>query len=90
MSNAHVIDFATLAQQIRPEPGSAPAPKVDPEPQPAARKPKAKPVELKPADVIKLARKRLREVRRELKRLDKLRAEENQLTRLLNAADKKN
>jgi len=43
----------------------------------------------KPVDVIKLAKQRLREVRRELKTMRKLEAEQARLERLLNAADGK-
>lgn len=90
--NEFVVDLETArrlkaeaAERAQAEP-SAPAPEAPKQAVPKARKPKA---EIKPADVIKLARKRLREVRREIKRLEKLRAEEDQLIRLLNAADNK-
>lgn len=41
---------------------------------------------LKPVDVIKLARKRLRDVEREIRRLHKLEIERDELKRLLDAA----
>ena len=43
----------------------------------------------KPINVVSLARRRLREVKREIKRLRKLEAERDQLQRLINAADGK-
>lgn len=44
---------------------------------------------LAPRDVIRLARKRLREVEREIARITKLQKERDQLRRLLDAADGK-
>lgn len=43
----------------------------------------------KPINVVALARRRLREVKREIKRLRKLEAERDQLQRVINAADGK-
>ncbi len=48
--------------------------------------PAAKPSPLKPVDVVKLARARLREVERDIKRLKKLEVERDELKRLLDAA----
>ena len=42
-----------------------------------------------PKDVVKMAKRRLREVRREIKQLTKLRKEEQELTRLIDAAEGK-
>lgn len=90
-SNPYAVDYADLkrkreaaAKVVQLVPEAQPEPV---QPKPKARKPKAIQAGIKPVDVIKLARKRLREVRREINRLEKLRAEEEQLTRLLNAAD---
>lgn len=46
----------------------------------------AKAAALKPVDVVKLARTRLREVERDIKRLKKLETERDELKRLLDAA----
>lgn len=62
----------------------APTPK--PEAPIAAKQPAP---ELTPKDVVRLARKRLVEVKREIARLRKLEVERDQLTRLLDAADGK-
>lgn len=48
-----------------------------------------KPMSLSPRDVVRLARRRLREVKADIKRLGKLQKEREQLERLLLAADGK-
>lgn len=85
--NPYAVDYADLRRRQEAAKVVELVPQPGPASKPAARKPKTNRAEIKPVDVIKLARKRLREVRREIKRLEKLRAEEEQLTRLLNAAD---
>lgn len=45
--------------------------------------------QVSPKDVIRLARKRLRDIKRELKRMRQLERERDQLQRLLDAADDK-
>ncbi len=45
------------------------------------------PTHLKPIDVIKLARRRLREVERDIRRIKALERERDELKRLLDAAD---
>lgn len=58
---------------------------------PSAISPRTPPksVPLKPRDVIKLARARLREVNREISRIKKLEKERDELSRLVAAADGK-
>jgi hypothetical protein len=59
-------------------------------PAPAQIAPAPRTAQPKPLDVIKLAHRRLRAVRAEIKRLEKLRKEEKQLSRMLDAAADRN
>jgi hypothetical protein len=77
---------SAMAARAAIERGVAPEPVVEQPAQPTQSK-QQKPAG--PVDVIKLARQRLKEVRSELKRMKKLQAEEQRLTRLLAAADGK-
>jgi hypothetical protein len=75
----------------------SPAADVDADDAPVAAAPKrvfvapvavaAKPIELSPKDILKLARQRLRELNREIKKLTALKSERDQIKRLLAAAN---
>lgn len=62
-------------------------PDATPKAQPKLDGRRAESRDLTPQDVVKLAKRRLREIKRELKALRKLEAEKSQLERLVNAAD---
>lgn len=77
------------SESVQP-PQSAPAQEAAPPARATRKHPAENPkAQNKPVDVVKLAKRRLKEVRRELKAMRKLEAELAQLERLLNAADGK-
>ncbi len=74
------VEVVGLAPQ---QPVQSEAVRVQLQPRQAAN---IQPAELKPVNVIRLARARLREVERDIKRLKKLEVERDELKRLLDAA----
>lgn len=90
----HTIDFADIAanraafEQSHSKPRSAPVPVAVATPAPVEPKPVAsKP--LTPGELVKAARARLRDIRKEIKRLRALEREAEELSRLIKAAKEK-